>query len=74
MATIVRCDVCDQLSGPEVVSVAFVVGGMAIANGVETQFFASDRPDEYLLCGSCSAYLERCVDVLIATQPVRASA
>ena len=71
MATVIRCDACEQLAGHEIVSASFVVGGMALANGVETQFFASDRPNEYLLCTACAAYLEDCIDVLLATQPVR---
>ena len=72
MATVIRCDACDHLTGPKVVAAYFVVGGMALTNGVETQFFASDRPDEYLLCTACADYLDRCVETLIATQPERA--
>lgn len=74
MATVIRCDACDQLTGSGIVAVSFVVGGMALANGVESQFFASDRPDEYLLCPGCAAYLETCVELLTVPQPDRAHA
>ena len=73
MATVVRCDACDQITDATVVSASFVVGGMAVANGAETQFFASDRPDEYLLCSTCADYLDRCIQALIATQPEEVS-
>jgi hypothetical protein len=71
MATVIRCDACDQLAGHQVVSASFVVGGMALSNGVESQFFASDRPNEYLVCASCAEYIEQCIDVLLARQPER---
>lgn len=67
MVIVIRCDVCQCTLEREAVALSFTKTARVVDKAGETRVIDSGAAEEYLLCGRCARYLDRCVSVRAAS-------
>jgi len=63
MVIVIRCDVCQGRLGRDVVSLSFTKTARLVDKSGDARIIDSGESEDYLLCGRCARYVERCVGV-----------
>ena len=64
MVIVIRCDVCQETLERDAVALSFTKTARLTDKSGEVRVIDSGDAQDYLLCGRCADYVERCITTL----------